>query len=416
MGLKTTIMGMLLGCALALTSCSKPVEKPKYIWIAVDANFQRFSDRDTIDFYLDKIRETGFNWVVVDVRGVTGEVRCKSDFEPQLTSWEGFTAETDWDYLQYFIDATHKRNMKISVAKTIFPLGCPMVHQGAVYDNPELKRLTCLEYTPQGFLKIEDDSSQVAAFMNPSLPEAREYAMRQIRETFEKYDFDGFALDYCRYPGATADFSDFTRGEFEKYLGKKVGNWPGDIFTYGKDGEIVPGEYYREWWYFRSKTIRDFIAEVKAYKDSVKPEVELEYWAASWLHAIYRNGQNWAAPSARYYEGMSWATEDYCDTGFADQLDVFMTGTYLERIWGEDDPESIEYGINRSIRDTDGACRMLASFQVCTDFDIEDATYICLSRTDGVMVFDISHMFAKPESWDAVKRGIDRAEKEMRTK
>ena len=111
-----------------------------------------------------------------------------------------------------------------------------------------------------------------------------------------------------------------------------------DIFTWSEDGEIVPGPYYKQWWKFRSQIIRDFIAKVKEYKDSVKPEVSLEYWAASWLHGLYRQGQNWAAPGAPYYREYcdSWASEDYGQTGFADQLDVFISGTYLERVRGLD--------------------------------------------------------------------------------
>ena len=53
-----------------------------------------------------------------------------------------------------------------------------------------MKKLTCVEYTPQGMIKIEDDPGKVAAFMNPLLPQAQELAMSCIRELFENYDFD----------------------------------------------------------------------------------------------------------------------------------------------------------------------------------------------------------------------------------
>ena len=65
--------------------------------MCIDGNFQRFSQKDSICFYLDKAKETGFNHVVVDVRGIDGHVLYESDFLPELTQVEGFTCERDWD-------------------------------------------------------------------------------------------------------------------------------------------------------------------------------------------------------------------------------------------------------------------------------------------------------------------------------
>lgn len=416
-----TISAVILSAVLSLASCSqqqKASEKEKYIWVAVDANFERFSNKDSIAWYLDKVKDTGFNNVVVDVRGVEGDVRYGSAIFDEMKTCDGYTFSGDWDYLQYMIDEIHSRGMKVTVSATVFPLGSPIRREGPVYRDPELKKLTCVEYTPQGMMKIEDDPSQVAAFMNPLLPEAQELAMACIRELFENYDFDGFCLDYCRFPGPQADFSDESRKAFEQQLGHKVENWPEDIFTYGEQGERIPGKYYKQWWKFRSQIIRDFIAKVKEYKDSVKPEVSLEYWAASWLHALYGQGQNWAAPGASYYEQYcdSWASEDYGETGFADQLDVFISGTYLERVRGLDDAESIEYGLARSRRDIQGACKMVGSYAVYNGLDYEDATYVCMMQSDGVMAFDICYFPTWPNLWDDIKRGIDRAERDLKIK
>lgn len=380
--------------ALLAIACTSAPEKPKYIWMA-DVNYSRLSTRDSVAYWLDKSRETGFNWAVLDVRGVDGVLRT--------------------DNVAMFIEEAHARGMKVSLAATIFPVGCPMLGEGLIYaDDPSLSRLTCLEYTPQGFVKIEDDRRQVAAFMNPLLPEARQIAMDNIRYIFDNFDLDGFALDYCRFPGAESDFSEATREAFEDFVGEPVERWPEDVFSYAPDGTRVPGRYYKEWWKFRAGIIRDFVAEVKAWKDANHPDVELEYWAASWLNALYATGQNWASQTAEYYKDCDWAAPDYCETGFAEYLDVFMTGAYLERVWGPEDLESVEYAMMRSNRDVAGACSMVGSFQICNPTDIEDATYVCLRDSDGMMAFDLSHTFAKPGSWEALARGIKRAEKRKR--
>ena len=413
---KCTIISALLASAVLSAGCGTVSgEKPKYLCFTADANFQRFSHKDSICHYLDKAVETGFNGIVVDVRGVNGFVLYESDFIPPLTKVHGTECVRDWDYLQFFIDEAHRRGLKVSVSTTVFPLGSPYWHEGAVYDNPELSKLTCVEYTPDGMMKIEDDREKVAAFMNPVLPESREYAMRMLKEIFSRYEFDGFCLDYCRFPDAESDFSEATKKAFEEYIGGKVEHFPEDIFTYAEDGSRIPGRHYKEWWEFRSTIIRDFIAGVAAMRDELQPDVELQYWAASWLHAIYTQGQNWASPEAKWYEAYldEWATPEYGKTGFADLLDVFITGTYLERVWGMDDPESIEYGIARTFRDIDGDCTVYGSIYALNWKDFEDAVYVSLSRTSGLMVFDIVQVI-EYDLWDEIRRGIDRAETEAR--
>ena len=397
-----------------LQSCgTAQVEKVKCLWFTADANFQRFSYKDSICYYLDKAVETGFNHIVVDVKGIEGAL-YDSRLVPMMTESHGFRCVRDWDYLQFFIDEARKRGLGVSASATVFPAGSPYWGEGPVYNDPDLKSLTCLEYKPEGMVKIEDDHRKVAAFMNPVLPESQEYAKRFIRELFTRYKFDGYVLDYCRYPDAESDFSEASRKAFEKFIGEEVKHFPEDIFTYAEDGSRVPGKYYKQWWLFRSTVIKDFIADISRMKNELCPSVELQYWAASWLHAIYTQGQNWAGTQSRFYEEYldDWATEDYWKTSFAEYIDVFVTGTYLERVWGADDPESIEYGINRTLRDAGGACRVYGSLYALDYRDFEDAVYLTLSRTEGLMVFDLIQVI-QYDLWDEIKAGIDRAESEI---
>lgn len=409
-------LALLVLLAAAAVSCMPAgnKEKTKALWICCDANLERLSSRDSIDFYLDKARETGFNQVVVDVRGVEGYVLYKSDFIPTLTRHGDFSVpEREWDYLEYFITQAHKRGMTVMVSATAFAAGSPYRRVGPVYDNPELARYTCVEYTPSGFMKIEDDPSEVCAFMNPLLPESQEYGLRVFREIFTKYKFDAFCLDYCRFPGMKSDFSPASRAAFEGYLGHDIENWPEDVFSYAEDGSVVAGTYYRDWWTFRALIIKNFIERVRNLRDELQPDVELKYWAASWLHALYGNGQNWGSQDSRWYEGMPWASEDYNKSGFAGLLDTFITGTYLEKVWGMDDPESIEYGLYRSNKDVAGACSVHGSLCAPNHKDqFDDACYLCLRETDGLMVFDLVHV-VNHNLWGKIKAGIDRYEKDF---
>ena len=47
-------------------------EKEKMLWFDAEANFERFSKKENITYYLDLAKSTGFNKIVVDVRPVQG--------------------------------------------------------------------------------------------------------------------------------------------------------------------------------------------------------------------------------------------------------------------------------------------------------------------------------------------------------
>ena len=395
--------------------------KPKMLWFDAEANFKRFASQDSIRYYLDRTVECGFNHIVVDVRPISGTVLYESDMLEPLTVVGPDTVRRDWDYLQCFLDEARKRELKVTVSTMIFPAGFTTFRQGAAYSDPELAGRTCVEYTPEGRKDIKDDPTKVAAFLNPVLPEVQEFALRFIREIVTNYDFDAYALDYCRFPDYQSDFSEASKEAFEKYIGGLVETWPGDVFTYNASGERVPGKYYKEWWEFRSMIIHDFVARVRKEIKAIKPDVKLEYWAASWWGALYANGQNWASKAFRpltdqdAWSFNSWCSINYHQTGFADQLDTFLLGTYLPRVYGPDDGESIEYGINRAERFLLNACTYYATVD-CSQktFDIEEACYYCLKRTAGLMVFDIVHVINN-DMWAAIKRGIDRYEAEAAT-
>jgi uncharacterized lipoprotein YddW (UPF0748 family) len=396
-----------------LAGCHAPsAEKDKMVWLDAHANFRRFSVKDSITYCLDKAKASGFNKIVLDVRSVTGYAWYDSDIVPPVKRLGNDTLTRDWDYLQFFIDETRRRGMKITVSTTVFTGGSPIRGQGVVYDNPdEWAGKTCLQYTKSGaMLDIKDDSSKVSAFLNPALPEVRAYCLRFIKELVTKYEFDALVLDYCRFEGEESDFSPATRRAFEDYLGTTLNQWPGDVFTW-KDEEMQPGPYYKQWWAFRAKLIADFIKDVRTEIKAVRPDVDLEYWAASWIHALYPKGQNWASKNYDFSKEYDWwASPEYDQAGFAEYLDAFQLGAYLEVVYGLDNNVSIEYAIANAKKKIGGACKLYGTiFARNHATDVEDAVYVSLSQTDGLMVFDIGWI-ALFDEWDAIKRGIDRAE------
>lgn len=420
----TYIIGILFtltaGKALAAPPATRygdDGKKPKYIWIDAD-NCLRFVTTDSVRYYLDKAKATGFNHIVVDVKPVSCYALFPSKTVAPLTEMKGRPFKIDHDYLQTFIDEAHKRNMGVSVSTTIFPAGSTIFKKGPAYDGPSMKGRTCIEYTPHGMMDIKDDTTQVAAFLNPSLPANQRYVLKFVRELLKKYDFEGYTLDYCRYPGAMSDFSEYTHHAFERYIGSKVEKWPQDIFTYDAQGNQVPGKYYRQWWEYRAKMIHDMVAAIGHEAKRIRPNIEFQYWAASWIYAIHGNGQNWASDrfDMSTVKGNDWASKQYGHYGFAGQLDAFMLGAYLERIYGMNDLESIEYAIARAKKIIDGDCKIYNSIYARNHGDqTADAVYVSLRDSQGLVVFDLIHVI-RQNLWEQIRQGITRAENENDTK
>lgn len=397
-------------------------KKEKMLWFDAEANFTRFSTKENIILFLDKTKDTGFNKIVVDVKPVEGDALYESKILTKATTIGTETVERDWDYLQFFIDEAHKRELKVTVSTTIFTMGLPQYKQGPAYRDARWKGKTCMQYKPEGMVDIKDDPSKVGVFLNPVLPEVQEFVLSFIKELVTNYDFDGYVLDYCRYPDYQSDFSSASREAFEKYMGGIVANWPEDIFTYNADGSRNAGIHYKKWWEFRSMVIHDFVSDARKTIKSIKPDIQFEYWAASWWGALYANGQNWANPNfdpaseSDYYSYYSsWCSNDYKKSGFADQLDVFLLGAYLSRIYGSTDNESIEYAIARAKRFIGNACTIYGTVD-CSNwaFDLEEASYYCLKATSGLMIFDIVHVINN-NKWSSIKKGIERFESENTT-
>lgn len=416
----------LIAGALALTTfitsgkkASKPLPEPSpevYVTIAADANFVRFSNPDSIRWYLDRCRESGFNHVVLDVKPVYGKVLYYSQYIPYLDYIEGVTEQPlgrDWDYLQFFIDECHKRDMRLSASFSIMPCGSPYWQRGLCYQDSVYDPWLAIEQRRDGSMHDMRDTRKAAAFLNPAMPAVQDYALKMIMELVNKYDIDGLSLDYCRYPDEESDFSDFSRQAFEQYIGQKVENWPADVFSYDADGNRVDGPLVNRWWTWRAKVISDLVHRASDSIHAAKPNVDVEYWAATWIHAIHRNGQNWASPKSQWSMAYSFGSPEYQATGFAPYLDVFAAGAYLERVHGADDNESIEYAYNRADTLLHGDCKLVGSLYAINHDNNPDnpnnmynAATMSLNKTGNLRVFDISQI-QQHGSWKAIKAAID---------
>ena len=101
---KITIVLLSSLLIIALGACKSTVPKvenakPALMWFDAEANFERFSNPDSIDYYLTKIKSLGFTHAIVDVRPITGEVLFDTEFAPKCVNGMDMNAKTSitWD-------------------------------------------------------------------------------------------------------------------------------------------------------------------------------------------------------------------------------------------------------------------------------------------------------------------------------
>lgn len=437
MKLKNLMMMALL--AVLLCACGNhdkagsetgTAAKPALMWIDAEANFARFQNRDTIDYYLQKIKSLGFTHAIVDVRPITGEVLYDSKLAPRMEEWNG-ARRGDFDYLGHFIEEGHKLGLEIHASLNVFCAGHNYFDRGVVYSqHPEWASMV---YDPEkGIVPITEMKQDYGAMVNPVNDEYQTYILNILTELVTKYpDLDGLMLDRVRYDGIRADFSDLSRQKFEQYTGSKVENFPEDILTWEKgDGGRyvpVPGPLSKKWFEWRTKTIYDFMALARETVKKANPEVSFGTYTGAWYPSYYEVGVNFASKTYDPSRDYDWATPEYKNYGYAELIDLYATGNYYTDITLE------EYGKNNSVvwNETDsrgqsgtwycveGSCKHLREIMGRNKFmggllvdqyydnpqKLTEAIVTNLQKSDGLMVFDIVHIINR-NLWKEVEAGM----------
>ena len=386
--------------------------KPILVWVDADANFKRLATKEGVIEMLDKMVAAGVNTIVLDVKPCSGYSMYDSEILDKLEEYNGCRPERDYDYCQNFIDECHARDMKILISNTIMAWGYSSSQKGRIFDDPELGQYACMEWLPTGLKPMKEDSNISVCFVNPASDYVHDFVLSVIEEQVKKYDVDGFVMDYCRYNDFQTDFSELSRQKFEEWAGVTVENFPEDICTYSstaKDASVVPGKYYKQWIEWRSTLIHDYVRDIRDVVKKYRPEASVQLWAASWWESRYTVGQNWASPSKNYTKSYAWSTADYYKTGFADLLDVFQLGAYLNKVTPVTDGGTIAYAMNQGSYLLNKDCQMYTTFS-CSNakFPMKEAVQYGLENSDGIMIFDLCYVVGN-NFWNKLKSGVEAA-------
>lgn len=419
-----------LECAVVIDSLLDPFGKydvdvygnlkdtpAKLMWVDLSANWERFNSLDSVKFYCEKVAKTGMTAIVLDVKGTGSDVPYASRFTPELKEWKGIPAP-EFDYITEFSKAARANGLKIYCSINTFAEGHGIFRKGLIYDgHPEWQ---AVNYVPgEGLKKQLDIKGKKVLFTNPALPEVRRHVCNIIGELVSEFDIDGVILDRGRYDNIQSDFSDFSRKQFEKYIGAKVERFPEDIYEWVKNPEsgryeIKRGDLFRKWIEWRASVIYTFFEEAREAVKTANPDAEFGAYTGAWYPSYYEVGVNWASRDYDASADFDWATEKYSDYGYAELLDLYTNGNYYPLVTLEEFRKS--NGTYRNETDSsiskgehlcvEGAClysrNLLGDNPFCGGMYVEDyrnkpeqfirAVRMNLDKSDGLMIFDLVHI------------------------
>lgn len=319
--------------------------KARLVWIDAAANFNDYAnDQSKIESDMQRIKDTGFTGVIVDVRPTNTGVLFETDVESPLTrvdAWlpgglQWVNRTESFDYLQAFIDAGKELGIEVYASINTMVGGCDngsLGKVGILYDDPDKKSWASHVVTSAGIQNCLDLSETGAKFLNPANDDVVEYLL-DLLEDLATYNLTGIILDRCRYDdyGLSSDFSDISREKFEEYIGEQASEWP-IVFDYNQWGGVTNvSSLEAKWMAFRAKNIHDFIEKASERVHSVRPDLRFGAYVGAWYSSYYQSGVNWASPKYDAKRSYTWATSDYSAFGYADHCDIMIIGAYASTL------------------------------------------------------------------------------------
>jgi hypothetical protein len=365
------------------------------LWVDFLVNGKRLAQKEERRRLIAHAKESGVTHLVVDAKIPYGHVTYPSRYAPHVSSWtDGRFDGVSEDFLLDMINEAHRSGIKVLANIDVFAEGTTQSRDGIAYQNKDWQ----VVYYDQS----EPDST---IFVNPIHPDVREYELSIIREVVSSYRVDGIVLDRCRYPNVYGDFSELSRTAFEKYIEEPVERWPEDIFELQRtenDKKLLPGKWYKKWLKWRAGNITAFVKEAKAIVKTTNPGCLFSIYVGSWYPLYFHEGVNWA--SRTYRPSFEWASIDYHQVAYGDELDFIMTGCYYPEVTKEEalgngrpaEWYSVEGGIEMSLEALNGQTPVVASLYL-KDYEgnkeqFARAVRLCRERSHGVMLFDTIYL------------------------
>ena len=270
---------ILLAIVIPFISSAQPKEEVRAVWLTTvwgldwPKTYSVATQKSDMIEILDSLKSANFNTVMFQVRA-RGDLMYPSVLEPWAKSLTGTLGQDPgWDPLQFVIDECHARGMEVHAWFVTYK----------VYSGQNPPPSTSPEHIVNAhpeLCKLYESGGTYGWWMDPGIPETRQYLVNVAMEMVNNYDLDALHFDYIRYPGSDFDDAD-------------------TYATYGNGQDIG------DW---RRANINQFVYDVYDSVQSVKPWVKV----GSAPIGIYHNipgASGWQGYYDVYQDARDWAQQ-----------------------------------------------------------------------------------------------------------
>ncbi len=264
---------------LPLILAAQPKEEVRAVWLTTVWNLDwpkvsgEAAQKASMIEILNSLQDANFNTVMFQVRA-RGDLIYPSIIEPWAKAMTGTLGQNPgWDPLEFVINECHARGIEVHawfVAYNVYSGSAPPPATSpnhVVNAHPEL-------------CKLYESGGSYSWWMDPGIPETREYLVDVSMEMVNNYELDALHYDYIRYPSSDFDDAD-------------------TYATYGG------GQDLGDW---RRANINQFVYDVYDSVQAVKPWVKVGS-APIGIHHNIPGASGWQGYYEVYQDARDWAEQ-----------------------------------------------------------------------------------------------------------
>jgi uncharacterized lipoprotein YddW (UPF0748 family) len=272
----------MLFFAVAINAQNHPKEEVRAVWLTTIWNIDwpkttgESAQKLELQGILDSLLDANFNTIYFQAR-VRGDVNYNSTIEPWARWFSGTSGQSPgWDPLEYVIEQAHIRGMEVHAWFVTYN-----VHSGT--SSPASAQHVANQH-PSWITQWVSSSGTTLWWLNPGVPQVKDYLVSLVAELVNNYEVDGIQFDYIRYPDDNFN----------------------DAVQYNTYGNGVP---LADW---RRENINQFVREAYDTIQQLKPDVKV----GSAPIGIYQNIPNatgWEGYHEIYQDSRQWMVENKHD-------------------------------------------------------------------------------------------------------
>ncbi|MBM2846535.1 MAG: hypothetical protein HW407_1847, partial [Bacteroidetes bacterium] len=288
-----------------------PKQEVRAVWVTTAAgldwpkSLDRIEQQTSLKKIVADLKAAHFNTIIFQVRA-RGDAYYQSSYEPWAENLTGTLGkDPGWDPLAFLLSEAHKAGLEVHAWFNVYKIrGLSPV--GVSAPLHPARRFAAWVHEVDG-----------EGWVDPGVPEVRDYLVRVALELVRRYDVDGINFDFIRYPGK--DFPD--RDTYRRY-------------GYGME---------RDDW--RRANIDTFVSAF--YDSAMRMKAMLKVGSAPL--GVFSSGNGWGAFYSYYQDSQGWlqrkkhdylspqlywdfgATKD--DPDFAELLRSWKRGASGRQIW-----------------------------------------------------------------------------------